>query len=310
MPGIAMAWGGVNMVNDELVAMLPGIYTVGCATGATHGHASTTWLLNELKSTVAAADVETWRAIFLFLGSIHRSLDRFNIVLGVLDALANKAEVNQWAPTWLVSLGFADIHPLSVILCSTKRPPAIERALISVYLTACFPGDPTNVQRGSHRGRMFLSNVWRIILPDNKVVSNLLSTQPVILEERHPQSVTAIGQGWAVPGLITGAVPALASLGDGLVVMGDAEMGSALALHDLGHGTCIGGQLKVWKKSFVRGTAQKRYHPKGPYRVDCGLCWRGIGCACVDNVIFEGCPVGDHAISIPDSWMILITGGT
>jgi hypothetical protein len=90
--------------------------------------------------------------------------------------------------------------------------------------------------------------------------------------------------------------------------MGDANLGSAPMLQDLGNGTCVGGQLKVWKKSFLRGTAQKRYHPKGPYRVDCGLFWRGIGCACVDNVIFEGCPLGEHAITIPDSWMILITG--
>ena len=296
------------MVNADLIALLPGIYEVGCATGATHGYASTTWLLTELKSIVADSDLETWRAIFEFLGSINRSLDRFNIVLGVLDALADEAEVNKWAPTWLVCLMAADIHPLSIILCSTKQPPAIERALIAVYLTACFPGDRTNIKYAIQRGRMGQRIAWQIILPANKVVSNLLSTQPVILEERHPQTVTATGPGWAVPGLISGAVPALASLGEGLVVMGDAELGSAPALEDLGHGTCIGGRLKVWKKSFVHGSTQKRYHPKGPYRVDCGLCWRGIGCVCVDNVIFEGCPMGDHPIPIPDSWMILITG--
>ena len=110
------------MVNADLIALLPGIYEVGCATGATHGYASTTWLLNELKSTVAASDVETWRAIFQFLGSIHRSLDRFNIVLGVLDALADEAEVNQWAPTWLVCLAAADIHPLSIWATSSNFP--------------------------------------------------------------------------------------------------------------------------------------------------------------------------------------------
>ena len=296
------------MVNDELIATLPGLHAVGCATGATHGHASTTWLLAELKSVVAASDVETWRAVFRFFGSIHRSLDRFSVVLGVLDALADEAEVNEWAPTWLVSLAAADIHPLSMILCSTRRPPAIERALIAVYLTVCFPGDRTNLQYATQRGRLLRSSAWRVILPADKVVSNLLSTQPVILEERHPQSVTATGPGWAVTGLITGAVPALASLGDGLVVMGDADLGSAPVLQNLGHGTCVGGQLKVWKKSFVHGTSQKRYHPKAPYRVDCGLRWRGIGCLCVDNVIFEGCPLGDQAITIPDSWMILITG--
>ena len=42
--------------------------------------------------------------------------------------------------------------------------------------------------------------------------------------------------------------------------------------------------------------------------MDCGLCWRGIGCDCVDNVIFGCSPLGDHTITLPDSWMILITG--
>jgi len=307
MPGMAMA-GGIHMVNEELVASLPGIYLVGCATGVSPGYASITWLLAELKSMVATSDVETWRAVFLFLGARYAQLDRFEIVLGVLDALPDATEVHQWGPAWLESIDAANIHPLSVILCSTRRPSTIECALISAYMKANFPRDSTNLQLDRRRGKRFLTNVWRVILPANKVVSNLLSTQPVILEERHPQTVTAIGHGWAVPGLITGAVPALASLGEGLVVMGDAEFGSAPALHDLGHGTSIGGQLKVFKKSFVHGTSQKRYHPKGQYRVDCGLCWRGIGCACVDSILFKCRTLCDHAITIPDSWMILITG--
>ena len=296
------------MVNEDLIARLPGIHLVGCATGASRGFASITWLLMELKSMVPASDVETWRAVFRFFGTQFSHLDRFETVLGVLDALPDATEVHRWGPAWLESIHAANIHPLSIILCSTRRPPYIESALISVYFTACFPGDRTNVQNATRRGRMFRSFAWRVILPSDRVVSNLLSTQPVILEERQPQTVTATGPGWAVPGLITGAVPTLASLGEGLVVMGDADLGSAPALHDLGHGTCIGGQLRVWKKPFVHGTSQKRYHPKGQYRVDCGLSCRGLGCACVDNLIFEGCLLRDHAITIPDSWMILITG--
>ena len=296
------------MVNEELVARLPGIHMVGCATGAPRGYAAIAWLLAELKSMVAASDGETWRAVFRYLGSQYAQLDRFEIVLGVLDALPDIAEVQQWGPAWLESLHAARIHPLSVILCSTKQAHISELALVAAYYKACFPGDRTNVQRVVQRGRQFDREEWRIILPADHVISNLLSSQTVILAERHPHTVTSIGHGWAVPGLVTGTVPGFTRLGDDLVVLGDAEFGSAPLLKNLGQGARIGGRLKIWKKGFVTGTSQKRFHPKGAYAAEAGLNWRGTGYVCVDNVLLETSSLRDQAITIPDSWMILITG--
>ena len=150
--------------------------------------------------TTSKADARLWQDTFEILGLYHPGLNRFDIILAVLNILG-EVESRSWADAralavaWICSISGAKIHPVSLALCTTYKFDRIRILLVSLVdgyslLVEIFP----EIQHG--KGVDF----WKLQIKSHIPQSNILAVGTLLVFEAKSVHITCLGDGWAVGG--------------------------------------------------------------------------------------------------------------
>ncbi len=227
-------------------------------------------VLQDMTALLADQDVAGWSQVFSWLSEMHPGICRFNVIRAILLFLQETAGIQRWGATWMAAMEAGGIHPVSLSLCAGRAPDTFLAAITTEY-ERNFPASRYPRVTGFVEARQNGNGdnpriwAWRIQMPSDSPVKNLLSSLYVKVLEPPGASMVSLGEGWCVRALTCGQMPALSSLGPNLVVITDLDARLAPNLKTIMKGSRVGGTTWVWKALCPTGTTQRRAGPKGKW---------------------------------------------
>ena len=143
-------------------------------------------------------------------------------------------------------------------------------------------------------------------LPPGEIISNVLSSMPILVRDQTPEATKEIGGGWNVPSLTMGNMPHLTRIGPDQVVLEHLNLSKATAIESIGDGSRIGGKLKVWNSKYPGGTIQGKFHPAGSFKSRLGLSFEGHNCEYGPKWVEYSKQQWTDPIVLNDAWFSLL----
>ena len=204
--------------------------------------------------TNRVADHDLWCELFALVGEAHPGPHRFDIVLAVLLVLQELDDINHWsmlpwAQVWLNTIAHAEIHPASLVLCTTYKFQALGRALVRL-VHASHPAIRISPQALSANHLA----PWIIQAQTNVGPLNVLAVGHVVVKEAKQVHLRHLGEGWAIGGdLELRCCRDLQSLGSNMVVFEFLVLDSCHVLK-----TSLGAVKVAFRIVDVTGTPRLR----------------------------------------------------
>ena len=267
--------------------------------------------LRRMQAVLGPGSPEAWRGVFMYLGEYHQGMDRFNILWALLTFCKSVAAIRRWARTWMLALPSADIHPISMVLCSATLPIRLQGPILAIYRRN-FPGRTNPMVQEMVKSTIRPNDVgcwsWTVILPPHYPVEGLVSTLPVTVREAVYGSINSIGARWCLRELAVCGFSRLTTIGPGLVVQSNLGLYLCPAKVEIQHGTLIGGSAWVAPTEFDWGAARIKDPSLGDWRGNVG--WEEadepFGADAAGEQI--GVHPAEDPICFPSTWLRMFYG--
>lgn len=77
------------------------------------------------KSTLPPGDINCWKEFFNIIGEFAIDINRFDIIYSIIASLKSIDEIDTFGETWMNAIHTANIHPISIPLCTTSHSSLI-----------------------------------------------------------------------------------------------------------------------------------------------------------------------------------------
>lgn len=175
-------------------------------------------ILYELAELIKPDDTILWNKAFKTLGSIYHGFKRFDIIYAILHAFKSQGKYDDYLSTWTNAVEMANIHPLSIGLCSYVIGSINSMLIFEIYnhtqKQLPHPKITYNTKHDRHR----------ITLEDGIMLDNLLSTSLIKIEFTKNAQQGIIGNDMIISDTQIISNPSLHSFGSNNIVMGSIQI--------------------------------------------------------------------------------------
>ena len=289
------------MTQEEVISTARALYSQGAP-----GPSNISALLGTFSDLLGPEDSESWSSLFGFLSEVRHGQEKFEIILGIYDCLAMRVERSQFEPVWLATINNARIHPVSLVLCNSNFRGGNRMPFFQQYGRGGVAVGGIEIHPRFQKGTINSNGGRMLDLPPGEIISNVLSSMPILVRDQTPEATKEIGGGWNVPSLTMGNMPHLTRIGPDQVVLEHLNLSKATAIESIGDGSRIGGKLKVWNSKYPGGTIQGKFHPAGSFKSRLGLSFEGHNCEYGPKWVEYSKQQWTDPIVLNDAWFSLL----